>query len=493
MANVRFHRALLAATAAGLLLCACKPKDFDVYEEQAAIRVHGVPKKYGSQRYGAVIATYHGPIGGAALSRAYISGGQNSPVAIARAWSGTSVGESALLRCATLEECRDGVDFGETIIPFGDWGGETTDPRRGCVFMPTTARNSWVKSGELGATSFVLCESHVEPQYFNGGLTDVRDGDGDLQFDGFGLPKGHPAGVVMLGVNRLEATTSARRNGGVYVQADRNPDDLRASVLEQVVLNDPESGAPFTLENAGDLGRQVRGATYDDGELVVAVSQPSRKRVLVISYDPAAPGRPAEKFISRACIESPDADIEFGAKLALGDVDGDRKPELFIGSDPTTTDGKHKLYMYRGRGLPARASGSGCAAWGEAAVEVRCPNVEDLGCEEAGFGAAFAVGDFDADGHGDLIVGAPYTSVAGLSEAGAAYIFPGSDDGLVAGEAIALTQPAQRGHFGWAVAALHTQDRDEPVIGAPGREEAYVFMCTELEAGFGGTDLCLSK
>jgi hypothetical protein len=352
------------------------------------------------------------------------------------------------------------------------------------------------KASSGGAFSYVLCETNKVPQHFEAGLVDVRGDDGDLQFSGFGLPERHPAGVVLVGAHALDNRTSTRRRGALYAQFDIDPETQKVAPLALVPLLDPATGKPFSAaDDAGDLGRQVTGAVFEGGELVVAISQPSKQRVIIASYDERAAGKPLEKFVTRACIESPEGKLsDFGARVVMGDIDHDGKPELFIGSDPTDEEarGQAGLYMYQGSGLPAAAGGDSCPAWNDTPRRVECPNgAGGVSCADAGFGASIAVGDIDGDERGDLIVGAPFASVDGVAEAGAVFIIPSTERGLDSDRAIALTAPAPRARFGWSVAALRTEGRDEPVVGAPGSATAYVFMCTQLESGFGGTTLCL--
>ncbi len=40
---------------------------------------------------------------------------------------------------------------------------------------------------------------------------------------------------------------------------------------------------------------------------------------------------------------------------------------------------------------------------------------------------------------------------------------------------------------------VRTDGRDEPVVGAPGSERLYMFMCTDLEEGESLDGLCLPK
>jgi hypothetical protein len=496
MANVRKSYGLLRACGlvhgAAALLGACNWGNFDGYLDEAAIRVHATPKNYGSPRYGAVVATWSGKVDGETeVSRIFASGGADTAVGIAKAWNGSGISEATLLRCATAKECLGAADLGATLIPFSKWGVGSGQEHAACVFAPAD------KALADGAFSFVLCETNKVPQHFEAGLDEVDGSQGDLQFSGVGLPTGHPAGIVLVGAHVLDNRTSTRSRGGLYAQSDLDPVAQKVAPLAPVPLLDPSTGAPFSdAEDAGDLGRQVTGAVFADGTLVIAVAQPSQKRVIIASYDEKAEGGPLDKFVTRACIDSPDAAlVGFGARVVLGDIDDDGDPELFIGNDPADDQqrGRSGLYMYSGRGLPPGPALDSCPPWGAEAEKISCPNVSGLDCGDSAFGASIAVGDVNGDRRGDLIVGAPRATVNGVAEAGAAYVIPSSPSGLDGAQSIALTQPAAGANFGASVAALRTAGRDEPVIGAPGDGALYVFMCTELEPGFGGTTLCLER
>ena len=47
-----------------------------------------------------------------------------------------------------------------------------------------------------------------------------------------------------------------------------------------------------------------------------------------------------------------------------------------------------------------------------------------------GFGGSLAAGDFDGDGHGDLVIGLPYTTIGAISGAGALQVVYGGPSGL---------------------------------------------------------------
>ena len=56
------------------------------------------------------------------------------------------------------------------------------------------------------------------------------------------------------------------------------------------------------------------------------------------------------------------------------------------------------------------------------------------------FGAALTAGDFDADGHQDLVIGAPLEDLGPLVDAGAVTVVYGSGSGLVANSSEFWTQ-----------------------------------------------------
>jgi hypothetical protein len=57
------------------------------------------------------------------------------------------------------------------------------------------------------------------------------------------------------------------------------------------------------------------------------------------------------------------------------------------------------------------------------------------------FGASMAVADLDVDGHADLVVGAPGTTVDGRRLAGAVFVYRGTPDGLVPATVIDQNHP----------------------------------------------------
>jgi len=479
-----------SACALSCFAAGCNPSDFAGYADDAPVRVHDVPKGSSKQSdYGSVLATSRASSG--ELSYIAASAGRGSPIVLNRAWS-DGAEEQAFLRCGSESECMAGhEDLGGVLIPFEVWGRGAADERKNCVLAPTNVGTS--------TQGWVVCESKTGGQQFGLGLGALVSEGERLHYSGFGLPAGHPLGIALLGVHaEQDKGAGGRRNGGLYRVLDRT--ESSAPPPQAIKLRDPGAGGEepsfFTSdEDRADLGREVVGIVTASGELLIAVSQPSKQRVIVASFDDELDGPIEQRFVTRACIESPDAELRgFGERLAFGDVTGDGKPELVVGADPIAgvEPGKQALYLYDGAGLPsAAAAASSCPEWNEEAAAIPCRDKDGASCDDAGFGASLALGDFSGDGRDDLLVGAPLSNVRGVS-GGAAFIYPGTESGLDLAAATVLTSSKAKARFGAAVGALRSQgDRSEPVVGAPGLSKIFVYTCTSLESGFGVGNLCL--
>jgi hypothetical protein len=169
------------------------------------------------------------------------------------------------------------------------------------------------------------------------------------------------------------------------------------------------------------------------------------------------------------------ANAQFGAAVAgAGDVSGDGFADVIVGAplydNGAPDEGNAFVYYGSATGVPTAPSVS----------------LDDPGNEGgATFGAGVAsAGDVNADGFGDVIVGAPVQS-AGTEEEGNAFVYLGSSRGLGAEPALTLDNPEGRtdGQFGTSVAAAGDTNGDgygDVVVGAPGngadhRGGAYVY------------------
>ena len=115
----------------------------------------------------------------------------------------------------------------------------------------------------------------------------------------------------------------------------------------------------------------------------------------------------------------------FGGSLAAGDLNGDGYDDLLIGSAdaPATSGGKTgEVYvLYGGSGLIDEPLVELSAP--PAGVKVTRILGDDLNDQ---CGLSLAVGDFNADGYGDMVIGAPGGDPPGGDHAGEAYILYGS-------------------------------------------------------------------
>lgn len=167
---------------------------------------------------------------------------------------------------------------------------------------------------------------------------------------------------------------------------------------------------------------------------------------------------------------------EPAAPRVVADFNGDFQPDLAVGvpfesvGDIGGAGAVNVLYSTGGGG-PSGASS-----------QLITQNTAGVGSDaETGdhFGAALAVGDFNADTFADLAVGAPDEAVGSLAGAGAVNVLYGSPNGLVAAASKLFTQDnvgvarraAAGDRFGAALAAGDLDARAanaELAIGAPG-------------------------
>lgn len=179
------------------------------------------------------------------------------------------------------------------------------------------------------------------------------------------------------------------------------------------------------------------------------------------------------------------ADAAFGFwywRLALvaGDLDADETADLAVGHPLATVDGVSEagaVSVFHGTsdGLPAIAS----QMWTQDS-----PGIAEQAEIGDGFGSSLAIGDFDADGYGDLAVGVPQERTDTGAWVGAVSVIHGSSGGLTADGNQFWELDAGDGvpgngedddDFGAALAAgdFDGDGADDLAIGAPGAASAY--------------------
>jgi cysteine-rich repeat protein len=148
-----------------------------------------------------------------------------------------------------------------------------------------------------------------------------------------------------------------------------------------------------------------------------------------------------------------------------GDFNGDGFSDVAVGADQNSTDATGKpnrgiVYIYYGSSTGISTYPS---EWKQSLTD-----------EEAYFGYAVAqAGDVNADGYGDLLIGAPIGDGGnGTGKKGMAYLYLGTSGGVATGPAAKMSNPGgtANGMFGAAVAGVGDTNGDgwaDWVVGAP--------------------------
>jgi hypothetical protein len=185
---------------------------------------------------------------------------------------------------------------------------------------------------------------------------------------------------------------------------------------------------------------------------------------VVFVFRGTADGLAADRVLDQEGLGGNEKGDLFGAALASGDFNGDRRDDLAVGApgeEPGDDPQSGAVFVFGGtkEGLEAR----------EFLAQ------EGLGGNETGdeFGRALSSGNYDGDDYDDLAVGAPGEAPGSDPKSGAVFIFRGSSAELVplqflAQEGLGSNDDGDR--FGAALASgdYVGNHRDDLVVGAPG-------------------------
>ncbi len=205
-------------------------------------------------------------------------------------------------------------------------------------------------------------------------------------------------------------------------------------------LKTPGSAPDFLFGSAVATG-DVDG----DGNADIIVGAPVQNKVHVFSGTDGA-------LLYSLSMPDPMTGAGFGRALTTADVDSDGKADIIV-SAPSETVGSSsdqgRVYVFSGDG-------------GALLYTLDTPNPGPSGL----FGSSLAAGDEDGDGKPDVIVAAPFETIAPNSNTGRVYVFSGADGSLL--RAYSSPYSDQFGEFGMAVAAADVDDdgRADTVIGA---------------------------
>jgi len=142
----------------------------------------------------------------------------------------------------------------------------------------------------------------------------------------------------------------------------------------------------------------------------------------------------------------------FGYSLAVGDVNGDGKGDIAVGTpeeDVGANNYQGRAYVFSG-------------ADGSLLLTLDTPNPQEL----AWFGYSVAVGDVNGDGKGEIAVGAYREDVGGNNEQGRAYVFSGADGSLLL--TLDTPNPEVNAFFGYSLAGgdVNGDGKGDIAIGA---------------------------
>jgi len=168
-------------------------------------------------------------------------------------------------------------------------------------------------------------------------------------------------------------------------------------------------------------------------------------------------------------------DFQLGFSVACGDVNGDSLADLVLGTyDPS---GPGKAYVFLGPDLPR----------GQFDLESDSPSLIFLGgSADDSLGEAVGIADFNGDGIGEILLGAPGADNGGRANCGAVYVFEGGP-GLPTGITVDLSSgspslsplsiiygPQASDYLGGAITAVNFNG------------DIYEDICVTAENGAGG-------
>jgi hypothetical protein len=258
-------------------------------------------------------------------------------------------------------------------------------------------------------------------------LTEEQGGETSEAQDGFGL---------VLATGDFNHDGFADLVVGVPGEDLSGHTDAGALILFRGSAAGLTTGTVLTGANAGlsiatgdRFGAALAVGDFDgDGDDDLAVGVPGRSVAgaagagLVVTFRGVATGLGAGPSITQELVlETSEAGDAFGSALASGDVNGDGRADLVIGTPGEDHGGAvDSGFLCTVAGGVSAFSALSC--FGEASAGI----TEENG---ARFGTAVGAGDLDGDGRADIAAGAPGSALGGAAGAGALFLFASTSGG----------------------------------------------------------------
>ncbi len=473
---------LYHGSSAGLATSAATTFTAEAASDRFAYDVAGAGDINGDGYDDVVIGAYYAS---SQYGRAYVYAG--SVAGVSATATTTLTGESASWFGWSVAGAGDVDGDGDDELLVGAYAYGGADPGRAYLFEGDSAG--------LSTTPSTYLDSHYED-----GLGEAVDGAGDVNGDGYDdVIVGAPGyigdvGAVFVytgsasGLSTTAATTieggdpgdvfgrsvsgAGDVNGDGYDDVIVGADGYSSSTGRAYVFHGSAAGLSSTATTTitgGGTSYYLGYSVSDAGD----VNADGYADVVVGAYGYSSSRGRAYVFLGSASGVSTSANLALTGSSAsdglgtavagAGDVNGDGYDDVAIAA-PGYSSSTGAVYVHHGS-----ATGAGSSV---ARTLTGYSASNQFGC------AISAAGDVNADGYGDLIVGAyAYTSYTGR-----AYVYHGSSAGIPASPASALTGAAASDYLGYRVGGagdVNADGYDDVIVGAFGyssmRGRAYVY------------------
>jgi hypothetical protein len=287
---------------------------------------------------------------------------------------------------------------------------------------------------------------------------------------------GETVGILRTGSDHLGRSLALVRRGVGEVLA------VGSQAGVELTLGPPAPGIGFADVNVdSSLRNEAFGSTLAAGHLGTAgflavgastraLTIPQPSRMFLVDPDTAQVVYCEEEASATA----------LGSSLLAADLTGDGRDELLylLGSGAVRLADGAAIETLMGGPVAGDCAGTPLT---EAYPPLVCPTPGDFGVRcSAAFGASLGVGDLDADGAPEILVGDPEATVEGVAQAGAVHVYELEAGAWVESAALFDASPGEGQRMGSAISVVKVGARDEPFVGAEGSGEVFAFYCSGL-------------